>query len=154
MTSSNSVSDVFQRRAYLHASFNGSRYRTELSVNVMHSFYLLAVFGQGPQVVGNMNTCDHENLAFLLDLARNFRTQVLVFQFDPTRCQRASKSAGQSPAGSGDYVVQRSCVRFNRRLVQPVVARYLTMHTEQHWLVFGWYRCTAERAAKPLDCSS
>ncbi len=92
-------------------------------MNVMHSFYLLAVFGQGPQVVGNVNTCDHENLACLLDLARNFSTQVVIFQFDPTRCQRASKSASQSPAGSGDYVVQRSSVRFNRRLVQSVVAR-------------------------------
>jgi hypothetical protein len=59
---------------------------------------------------------DHQHAVVRLDLADCLDLEPLALNLDLTRFQRAGESAGQSPAGRGDDIVERGGVR--RKLVR------------------------------------
>jgi hypothetical protein len=57
------------------------------------------------------DAADHQHLVLELDLTDRLNLVALRVDFDVTRLQLAGAGAGQSPAGRGDHIVERGCVR-------------------------------------------
>ncbi len=77
-----------------HALSNRPRHRTQIRVRRSHSFdYIAHVLGNA-QPIRHVNTSDDQNTAVLANLPAHVRDEIVRFDLDLTRCQRAGKSAG------------------------------------------------------------
>lgn len=75
------------------------------AVHTLHGFSVLLA---SLQAVGDVDPTDHEHTPLLLHLPTHVGRQSPATCIDPARLQRASEGPGQSTAGSGDDIIERS----------------------------------------------
>jgi hypothetical protein len=93
----------------LDAPLDGPGDGTRIRVDPQHPLYLLTILFVGGEVEDLPDPPEDENLVLRLYLPQ--RLSVEVIEGNPTRCQRASKGAEQSPAGRRDEVIEGGVVR-------------------------------------------
>jgi hypothetical protein len=116
----------------LDAPLDGPGNGAEIRVDPQHTLYLLAVLLVGGEVESLLDPPEDENL--LLRLYLPHRVGVEVLEGNLTRCQRASKGAEQSPAGSSYQIIEGGVVCLLLFWRDAVVLGDLTVDAEQHRL--------------------
>ncbi len=86
---------------------------------------------------GDRDPLDHEYLSFGLYLPDGVGVEAILIEGDLTRRQRAGKSAEQSPAGSGDQVIQRRGMRLLLIRGDAVVLGHFVVYPEEHRFLLG-----------------
>jgi hypothetical protein len=102
------------------------------AVNMYGCFPLL---GSELQLIGHVDPFDNEDASLQLDLAPGFGLETSLCRRNPARFQRAPEGPGESAGGSGDDIVERCCMGFDRG-VNLIVFRYFGMHPENNGLRF------------------
>ncbi len=112
---------------------------------------LCVVLGGQPQPVVDRDPLDYEHPVAVEDLPLGNRLELIPVDLDVTRIQRAGEGARQSPAGSGDHVVQSRGL--GREVVRrdPVVLGDLGVNSERDRLLHGGEVGEALRTAEALD---
>lgn len=103
-------------------------------MDLVDTFDRRSVLRQGSEIVGDLYSLDHQRLALQPDFSRDLGRKVSFCQRNAARLQRASKGAGQSPAGGCYDVVE--CRRLRRKggRIDSVVLRNLGVDTEHRRL--------------------
>ncbi len=125
--------------------------RTVSGVHPMHALDGFSRFRRCRQVIDHVNAPDHQHVIFRLDLASDFRRQVLIARIYLTRLQRAPKGADQSTSGSGDDVIERRRVRLGDLRADFVVLGDGSVHAEPHRFSFSRQISEARRTGFALD---
>jgi len=106
-------------------------------VEAVHALDLSPLRFGDRKAVGHRDPLDHEHLVAFEHLADGLNLEALGINFDVTRFQRAGEGAGQSPARSGDHVVQGRRVGRELLRADPVVLGDLGMHAKPDRLLLG-----------------
>ncbi len=119
------------------AAADGACNGTGPRVGCVRAFHRVAnVLGNG-QVVGNMDTADDEHAVLGFDFTGDPANEVVTFDRDPARCQRACKGAGESAARRRHDIIERRGVRLLPRHIDAVVLGDIAMNAEPHRLGLG-----------------
>ena len=119
-----------------------------IGVDSQHPLYLLAIFLVGSEAECLLDPLHHQNP--FLSLYLPHRVGVEVIEGNPTRFQRAPKSAEQSAACSRDEVVECSVVRFHLFGRDAVVLGDLAVDAEEDGLFLDREIRTADPALHRL----
>lgn len=117
---------------YFNTAFYRPCHRAEIRVESMHLFRRFALLWFQLQVIGNMNSFDHQDLSVFFDLPFCFRDQEAFTGRNLARFQRAAKCAGQSAGRRGYHIVQGGRLRCVHIWVDAIMLGNLGMHPEQN----------------------
>jgi hypothetical protein len=126
----------FQRGRDINTAANSAGNWTKIGVEAKHSFGSFAFVRGDFEMIGHMDTLDHQNVAILLDLAACFRGQKTGAGRNLARFQRAAKGARQSAGRGGYHIVEGRGVGFVNLGINAIMCGDLGMDSKKDGPIF------------------
>ncbi len=120
----------------------------------MYALRRLLLGASGLERESNMDSADHQDVSFQLDISDRFGDQTIIGSGDLARFQRASESSSQSTRGCGNQVVERGGTRLVRVRRHLVVLGDGSVNAKDDGLLLGGKKGPANRSLDPLNPDS
>jgi len=101
-------------------------------MNPMDTLDSLSSLSRCGEMIGDVNSPNHQDVVLCLYLSSNLRGQSFVAGVDLARFQRATEGADQSAAGGRHYVIQCRGTRLCNVRANMIVFGHSSVHTEAH----------------------